>query len=303
LNSLNVNLAGLVLDNPIIPASGTFGFGYEFSKIYNINILGSIVLKSVTKKKLFGNPTPRIAECENGMLNSIGLENPGVKDAVKKIFNLKKIFKKKVVASVAGFSKDEYKFVTEKISKIPNVGIVELNLSCPNVEEDGINFSSKKRSVISICKAVKSVSSKPIFAKLSPNVTDITEIALAAQGADVDGITLCNTLLGLELESKTGKPVLPRKIAGFSGRAIKPINLRCVYQVYKKINIPIMGVGGVQVAEDILDYMSAGAVAVQVGSENLVNPMVCQKIIEDLPKKLREYRIKNISDIIGRSHR
>jgi dihydroorotate dehydrogenase (NAD+) catalytic subunit len=291
------------LENPVIPASGTFGFGYEFSNWYDINILGSIALKSVTKKEKFGNPSPRVAECTGGMLNAIGLQNPGVEKFIsEELPKLSKVFSKKVIASVAGFSVEEYVNVAGKLNDIPKIGLLEINLSCPNVKKDGVTFASCAKTVSFVCEEIKKTINKPIYVKLSPNVTDIVEIALAAKSSGADGLVLCNTLLGLVINTKTGKPIVSTGVAGFSGPAIKPIALRTVYQVYKNVDIPIIGSGGICTADDVIEFMSAGACAVEIGAQNLVDPCICKKIIDDLPTKMAEYNIKNLKEIIGRSH-
>jgi len=298
-----VNLCGLELDNPIIPASGTFGYGYEFAEIYDINILGSFSFKGTTKEPRFGNPTPRIAECERGMINSVGLQNPGIEKVIsEELPKLKKCFDKKVVANVGGFSIDEYCYCCEKLDKEEQVGILEVNISCPNVHNGGMSFGTVPESAYEVTKAVKAVTSKPVMMKLSPNVTDITAIAKACEEGGADGISLINTLLGMKIDLKSRKPVVANKMGGFSGPAILPVAVRMVYQVYEAVNIPIMGLGGVAKAEDVIEMMLAGATAVQVGAENLVNPYVCKEIIENLPKVMEKYGISNLSDIIGKAH-
>jgi len=298
-----VNLCGLELENPIIPASGTFGYGYEFAEIYDINILGSFSFKGTTKEPRFGNPTPRIAECERGMINSVGLQNPGIEKVIsEELPKLKKCFDKKVVANVGGFSIDEYCYCCEKLDKEEQVGILEVNISCPNVHNGGMSFGTVPESAYEVTKAVKAVTSKPVMMKLSPNVTDITAIAKACEEGGADGISLINTLLGMKIDLKSRKPVVANKMGGFSGPAILPVAVRMVYQVYEAVNIPIMGLGGVAKAEDVIEMMLAGATAVQVGAENLVNPYVCKEIIENLPKVMEKYGISNLSDIIGKAH-
>lgn len=298
-----VNLCGLKLDNPIIPASGTFGYGYEFAEIYDINILGSFSFKGTTKEPRFGNPTPRIAECEKGMINSVGLQNPGVEKVIsEELPKLKKCFDKKVVANVGGFSIDEYCYCCEKLDKEEQVGILEVNISCPNVHNGGMSFGTVPESAYEVTKAVKAVTNKPVMMKLSPNVTDITAIAKACEEGGADGISLINTLLGMKIDLKSKKPVVANKMGGFSGPAILPVAVRMVYQVYEAVNIPVMGLGGVAKAEDVIEMMLAGATAVQVGAENLVNPYVCKEIIENLPKVMEKYGISNLSDIIGKAH-
>ena len=300
---LKVNLSGLTLDNPIIPASGTFGFGYEFAEIYDINILGSFSFKGTTKEPRFGNPTPRIAECTAGMINSVGLQNPGVEKVIaEELPKLKKCFHKPVVANVSGFSIEEYAYTCEKLDACPEVGILEVNVSCPNVHNGGMSFGTNTDAVSEVTKAVKKVTTKPVYIKLSPNVTDITEIAKACEAAGADGISLINTLLGMRIDLKTKKPVIANKMGGFSGSAIFPVAVRMVYQVYEAVNIPIIGMGGVTTADDVIELMAAGATAVQVGAANLVNPYACKDIIESLPERMAHYNINKLSDIIGGAH-
>ncbi len=298
-----VNLSGLVLDNPIIPASGTFGFGYEFAELYDINILGSFSFKGTTKDPRFGNPTPRIAECDAGMINSVGLQNPGVEKVIsEELPKLKKCFDKKVIANVSGFSLEEYMYTCEKIDKEEQVGIIEVNISCPNVHNGGMSFGTLPESAAEVTKAVKSVTKKPVYMKLSPNVTDIVSIAKACEEAGADGISLINTLMGMRIDLKTKKPVIANKMGGFSGPAIKPVAVRMVYQVYEAVKIPIIGMGGVSTAEDVIEFMLAGATGVQVGAANLVDPYVCRDIINDLPYVMEKYGITKLSDIIGGAH-
>ena len=300
---LSVNLSGLTLDNPVIPASGTFGFGYEFAELYDINILGSFSFKGTTRDPRFGNPTPRIAECESGMINSVGLQNPGVEKVIaEELPKLKKCFHKPVIANVSGFSLDEYVTCCEKLDKEEQVGILEVNISCPNVHGGGMSFGVCPDSAFEVTKAVKAVTSKPVYIKLSPNVTDITEIACACEEAGADGLSLINTLLGMRIDLKTKKPVVANKMGGFSGKAIFPVALRMVYQVYEKVNIPIIGMGGVSSAEDVIEMMLAGATAVQIGAANLVNPYACRDIIESLPAAMEKYNIKTLKEIIGGAH-
>lgn len=299
----SVNLSGLKLDNPIIPASGTFGFGYEFADIYDINILGSISCKGTTKEPRFGNPTPRIAECTNGLINSVGLQNPGVDKVISdELPKLAKCYSKPVIANVSGFSIDEYAYTCEKIDKQPQVGMLEVNISCPNVHNGGMSFGTNPNSAFAVTKAVKSVTTKPVYIKLSPNVTDITEIAKACEEAGADGISLINTLMGMRIDLKTRKPVIANKMGGFSGPAIFPVAVRMVYQVYNTVNIPIIGMGGVSSARDVIEMMLAGATAVQVGAANLVDPFACKNIIDDLPKVMEQYGINSLEEIIGGSH-
>ncbi|MDR1364542.1 MAG: dihydroorotate dehydrogenase [Oscillospiraceae bacterium] len=302
--NLNVHLGDWKLDNPIIPASGTFGFGYEFADWYDINILGSICLKGTTKESRFGNPTPRVAECTSGMLNSIGLQNPGVEKVISEnIPKLKKYFNKKVIANIAGHSVEDYIFVAEKFDKIDEIEILEINLSCPNVKEGGMAFGLDENSVFNICSKIKEKCKKKVYIKLSPNVTDIIKISKFAENSGADGLVLANTCLGIAINPKTGKPIIANIIAGFSGPAVKPIALRIVYQVFKEVKIPIIGCGGITNADDVLEFISAGATAVEIGSANLIDPFICQKIIQELPLKMKEYKINSIEEITGRSHK
>ena len=298
-----VSLCGIELSNPIIPASGTFGFGYEFAALYDINILGSISFKGTTKDPRFGNPTPRIAECEKGMLNSVGLQNPGVDKVIsEELPKLKNCFKKPVMANVSGFSVDDYVYTVEKLDAESSIGWFEINISCPNVHGGGLAFGTSAENAAAVTKAVKRVTKKPVIIKLSPNVTDITEIARACESEGADGISLINTLLGMKIDLKTKKPVLANKAGGFSGPAIKPVAVRMVYQVYEAVKIPIVGMGGITTAEDVIEIMLAGATAVEVGAANLVEPFACKNIIEDLPRVMEKYKINNLSDIIGGAH-
>ena len=298
-----VELSGLVLDNPIIPASGTFGYGYEFAELYDINILGSFSFKGTTKEARFGNPTPRIAECPEGMINSVGLQNPGIDKVIsEEIPKLRKCFNKPVVANISGFSIEEYAYSCEKIDKEDSVGLIEVNISCPNVHNGGMSFGTDPKCAAEVTKAVKAVTTKPVYIKLSPNVTDIAEIAKACEASGADGISLINTLMGMRIDLKTKKPVIANKMGGFSGRAIFPVAVRMVYQVYEAVNIPIIGMGGVSSAEDVIELMLAGATAVEVGAENLINPSACKDIIEDLPKVMEKYNINSLKDIIGGAH-
>ncbi len=298
-----VNLLGLELDNPIIPASGTFGFGYEFAEIYDINVLGSFSFKGTTAEPRFGNPTPRIAECTSGMINSVGLQNPGVDKVIaEELPKLKKCFNKKVIANVGGFSIDEYTSVCQKLDKEDQVGILEVNISCPNVHGGGLSFGTDPKMAYEVTKAVKAVCQKPVIIKLSPNVTDIVSIAKACEEAGADGISLINTLLGMRIDLKTKKPVIANKMGGFSGNAIFPVAVRMVYQVFEAVKIPVVGMGGVSTARDVIEMMLAGATAVQVGAANLIDPMACKTIIEDLPQVMQKYGITNLKDIIGGAH-
>ena len=300
---LKVTLSGWELDNPVIPASGTFGFGYEFADFYDINILGSIATKGTTREARFGNPTPRIAECERGMINAVGLQNPGIDKVISEEFpKLKQVYQKKVVANVSGFSKEEYVECAKKMDAQDIVGILEVNISCPNVHGGGMSFGVSPDAAAEITRAVKAVTAKPVYIKLSPNVTDIVAIAKACEEAGADGISMINTLLGARFDLRTGRPIIANVMGGFSGPAIKPVALRMVYQVYKAVKLSIIGIGGIASAEDVIEMMYAGATAVEIGAENLRNPYVCKEIIERLPSLMDELNIKKLSDIIGRAH-
>ena len=300
---LRVNLAGIPIDNPVIPASGTFGYGKEFAELYDINCLGTFSFKGTTKEPRFGNPTPRIAECTAGMINSVGLQNPGV-DAViaEELPQMKKFFHKPVMANVSGFSVSDYAETCEKLDREPQIGWLEINISCPNVHNGGMSFGVSPEAAAEVTRAVKAVTSKPVFMKLSPNVTDIVSIAKACEDAGADGISLINTLLGMRIDLKRRSPVVANKMGGFSGPAILPVAVRMVYQVYEAVKIPVIGIGGVSSARDVIEMMLAGATAVEVGAANLVDPFACQKIIGDLPHVMEEYGIKNLEDIIGGAH-
>ena len=301
--SLKTSLCGIELDNPLIPASGTFGFGYEFAEIYDINILGSFSFKGTTKDPRFGNPTPRIAECERGLINSVGLQNPGVDKVIEnELPKLKKCFFKPVMANVSGFSVEEYVHTCKMLDSEPQIGWFEVNVSCPNVHGGGMSFGTSPEAAAEVVRAVKAVTTKPVIVKLSPNVTDIVAIAKACEAAGADGISLINTLLGMKIDLKSKKPVIANKMGGFSGPAIKPVAIRMVYQVYEAVNIPIVGGGGISTAEDVIEMMLAGACAVEVGAANLVDPYACKNIIEALPHVMEKYGIKNLSDIIGGAH-
>jgi len=300
MGKLNVNLCGIELDNPIIPASGTFGFGYEFAKLYDINMLGTFSFKGTTKNPRFGNPTPRIAECTSGMINAVGLQNPGVEKVIsEELPKLRECFHKKVMANVSGFSVEDYAYTVEMLDKCDEIGWFEVNISCPNVHGGGMSFGTSEDAAYSVAKAVKEVTKKPVLMKLSPNVTDIVAIATACQKGGADGISLVNTFLGMRIDLKTKKPVIANTMGGFSGRAIFPIALRMVYQVAHALDIPVVGMGGVATAEDVIEMMLAGATAVEVGAENLVNPYACKDIIENLPKAMEKYKIESLSEIIG----
>lgn len=303
MEKLKVKLPNLEMDNPIIPASGTFGFGYEFSEYYDINILGSISVKGTTREKRYGNPLPRIAECKSGMLNAVGLQNPGVDSVMEEeLPKLRKCFSKKILANVSGFSLEDYVYTCEKMDKCDEVGILEVNISCPNVKHGGMSFGTSAESAAEITKAVKSVTKKPVFMKLSPNVTDIASIAKACEEAGADGISMINTLLGMRIDLKTKKPILANKTGGFSGSAIFPVALAMIYKVYETVNIPIIGMGGVTTAEDVIEMMLAGATAVEVGAANLCEPYACKNIIDNLPRVMKKYKIENLESIIGGAH-
>ncbi|MBR5286421.1 MAG: dihydroorotate dehydrogenase [Clostridia bacterium] len=298
-----VDLCGITLDNPIIPASGTFGFGYEFAELYDINVLGTFSFKGTTKEPRFGNPTPRIAECSSGMINAVGLQNPGVEKVIsEELPKLKKCFDKKVMANVSGFSVDEYAYTCEKLDKCEQVGWLEVNISCPNVHGGGMSFGTDPEAAYEVTKAVKSVTKKPVILKLSPNVTDIVAIAKACEKGGADGISLINTMLGMRIDLNRKKPIIANKMGGFSGKAIFPVAVRMVYQVSSAVEVPVIGMGGVSCADDVIEMMLAGATAVEVGAQNLVDPFACKTIIEELPKAMEKYRIENLKDIIGAAH-
>ena len=300
MGRLSVNLCGIEMDNPIIPASGTIGFGYEFAELYDINCLGTFSFKGTTKDPRFGNPTPRIAECTAGMINAVGLQNPGVDKVIaEELPKLKKCFHKPVMANVSGFAIEDYAYTCQMLDKEEQVGWLEVNVSCPNVHGGGMSFGTSPEAAAEVVRAVKAVTTKPVIVKLSPNVTDIVAIAKACEAAGADGISLINTLLGMRIDLKTKKPVIANKMGGFSGPAIFPVAVRMVYQVSHAVNIPVVGMGGVSTAEDVIEMMLAGATAVEVGAANLVNPFVCQEIIRDLPAAMDRYGITNLKDIIG----
>lgn len=297
---LKVNLCGVLLDNPIIPASGTFGYGYEFAQLYDINLLGTFSFKGTTLQPRFGNPTPRIAECTAGMINAVGLQNPGVEKVIsEELPRLKACFSKKVMANVSGFSVAEYQETCRLLDGCEQVGWLEVNVSCPNVHGGGMSFGTNAAAAAEVTAAVKKVTTKPVIIKLSPNVTDITEIAKACEAAGADGISLINTLLGMRIDLKTKKPVIANKMGGFSGSAIFPVAVRMVYQVANAVKIPVVGMGGVSSAEDVLEMMLAGATAVEIGAANLVNPFICKQIIEQLPAVMEKYQMNDLSEIIG----
>ena len=303
MGSTRVTLSGWELDNPIIPASGTFGFGKEFAELYDINCLGTFSFKGTTRDERFGNPTPRIAECPAGMINSVGLQNPGVDHVIAhELPEMKNYFRKKVIANVSGFSIEEYAYTCEKLDKEDQVGILEVNVSCPNVHHGGMSFGTSPASAAEVTKAVKAVTTKPVYIKLSPNVTDIVSIAKACEEAGADGISLINTMMGMRIDLKTKKPVIANKMGGYSGKGIFPVAVRMVYQVYEAVNIPIIGMGGVSDAEDVIELMLAGATAVQVGAANLIDPYACRDMVADLPRVMEKYGIHNLTDIIGGAH-
>ena len=300
---MNVNLCGIELDNPVIPASGTFGYGYEFAEIYDINELGTFSFKGTTREPRFGNPTPRIAECPGGMINAVGLQNPGVEKVIsEELPRLKKVFHKPVMANVSGFSVADYAYTCEKLDKEEQVGWLEVNVSCPNVHGGGMSFGTEPCAAAEVTRAVKAVTHKPVIIKLSPNVTDIVSIAKACEDAGADGISLINTMLGMRVNLRTRKPVIANTMGGFSGPAIFPIAVRMVYQVAKAVKIPVIGMGGVSSAEEVVEMMLAGATAVEIGAANLIDPFASQKIIEDLPRVCEKYKIKDLNEIIGGAH-
>ena len=300
MRDTSVVLSGLKLDNPVIPASGTFGYGADFREFYDINCLGSFSFKGTTKDARFGNPTPRIAECPSGLINAVGLQNPGI-DAVinEELPRLKEFFHKPVIANISGFSIDEYRYCCERIDREEQVGIIEVNVSCPNVRHGGMSFGTSPEAAAEVTRAVKEVTSKPVYIKLSPNVTDIVSIAKACEEAGADGLCLINTLLGMRIDLNRRRPLLANKTGGHSGPAILPVAIRMVYQVYDAVKIPIIGMGGIATAEDVIEMMMAGATAVQVGAENLRNPYACKEIIEELPFVMERIGIEKLSDIIG----
>ena len=298
-----VKLCGIELDNPIIPASGTFGFGYEFAELYDINILGSLSFKGTTLEPRFGNPCPRIAECDSGMLNAVGLQNPGADKVIEvELPKLRKVFNKPSMANVSGFSLHEYVETVRKLDTQTDIGWFEINISCPNVHGGGMSFGTSPEMAETVTRAVRDVTKKPIIIKLSPNVTDIVSIAKACEAGGADGVSLINTLMGMRIDLKSKKPIIANKTGGFSGPAIKPVAVRMIYQVYDAVKIPIVGMGGVSTAEDVIELMLAGATAVEVGAANLVNPYAARDIILDLPRVMEKYRINSLEEIIGGAH-
>ena len=298
-----VNLCGITLDNPVIPASGTFGYGYEFADIYDINTLGSFSFKGTTKDARFGNPTPRIAECKSGLINAVGLQNPGVEKVIsEELPKMREVFHKPVMANVSGFSVEDYAYTVEKLDSEDCIGWFEVNVSCPNVHGGGMSFGTDPKAAAEVTEAVRKVTKKPIFIKLTPNVTDIVSIAKACEAAGADGISMINTMLGMRISLKTKKPIIANKMGGFSGSAIMPVALRMVYQVYDAVSIPIIGMGGITTAEDVIEMMLAGATAVQVGAANLIDPFACKDIIDKLPSVMEKYNINSLEEIIGGAH-
>ena len=303
MGRLNVDLCGVTLDNPVIPASGTFGYGYEFARLYDINCLGTFSFKGTTRLPRFGNPTPRIAEAPAGMLNSVGLQNPGVEKVIsEELPKLKTCFHKPVMANVSGFSVEDYAHTCALLDREEQVGWLEVNVSCPNVHGGGMSFGTDPKAAAEVVRAVKRVTTKPVILKLTPNVTDIVSVALACQEAGADGLSLINTLLGMRLDLRTRKPILANTMGGLSGPAVFPVALRMVYQVAGAVSIPVVGMGGVSCAADVIEMMLAGAAAVEVGAANLVDPFACKKIIDELPAEMDKYGIERLSDIIGGGH-
>ena len=300
MERLTVDLCGITLDNPVIPASGTFGYGYEFAELYDINCLGTFSFKGTTKDARFGNPTPRIAECTAGMINAVGLQNPGVEAVIEKeLPRLKECLHKPVMANVSGFSIEDYAYTCEKLDAQEQVGWLEVNVSCPNVHGGGMSFGTSPEAAAAVTKAVKKVTTKPVIIKLSPNVTDIVSIAKACEDAGADGISLINTMLGMRIDLNRRRPVIANTMGGFSGSAIFPVAVRMVYQVANAVKVPVIGMGGVSSAEDVVEMMMAGATAVEVGAANLTNPYICRDIIEELPAVMDKYKINTLREIIG----
>lgn len=298
-----VNLCGIELDNPVIPASGTFGYGYEFAEVYDINELGTFSFKGTTREPRFGNPTPRIAECTSGMINAVGLQNPGVEAVIaRELPRLKECFRKPVMANVSGFSVEDYAYTCQKLDAEDQVGWLEVNVSCPNVHGGGMSFGTQPEAAAEVTRAVKAVTTKPVIIKLSPNVTDIVSIAKACEDAGADGISLINTMLGMRIDLRRKKPIIANTMGGFSGPAIFPVALRMVYQVSKAVKVPVIGMGGVSSAEDVIEMMLAGATAVEVGAANLVNPFASLDIVRSLPETMEKYGIQNLNEIIGGAH-
>ncbi len=300
MGRLSVNLCGIELENPVIPASGTFGYGYEYAELFDINCLGTFSFKGTTKEPRFGNPTPRIAECTAGMINAVGLQNPGVEKVItEELPRLKKCFHKPVMANVSGFSLEEYAYTCQKLDAQEQIGWLEVNVSCPNVHGGGMSFGTDPKAAAEVTAAVKKVTTKPVIVKLSPNVTDIVSIAKACEDAGADGISLINTMLGMRIDLSRRKPIIANTMGGFSGSAVFPVAVRMVYQVANAVKVPVIGIGGVGSAEDVVEMMLAGATAVEVGAANLVNPYVCRDIVDDLPQVMDKYKINTLSEIIG----
>ena len=301
--NMKTTLCGIELDNPVIPASGTFGYGYEFAELYDINCLGTLSMKGSTRDPRFGNPTPRIAECAGGMMNSVGLQNPGI-DAViaNELPKLRKVFHKPIMANICGYSLEEYAENAAKMDKAEQVAWLEINISCPNVHHGGMSFGTVPENAAEVTRAVKAVTTKPVIMKLTPNVTDIVSIAKACEAAGADGLSLINTMMGMAIDLRTRKPVLANITGGLSGPAVKPVALRMVYQVSQAVDIPVIGVGGIATAEDVIEMMLAGATAVEVGAANVADPFACKKIIDNLPAVMEKYNIDNLRDIIGGAH-
>lgn len=303
MGRLDVNLCGIRLDNPVIPASGTFGYGYEFAEYYDINMLGTFACKGTTVDERYGNPLPRIAECSGGLLNSVGLQNPGIHNVMQdEIPKLKKVFSKKFIANISGFSIDEYVELAKRCNEIDEIGWIEVNVSCPNVSHGGMSFGTDEENIFEITSSVKKVTNKPVIVKLTPNVTDIVSIAKSAENAGADAVSLINTLFGMRIDIKSRRPILANKMGGLSGNAVFPVSVRMVYQVSQAVKIPVIGIGGISSAEHVIEMMLAGATAVQVGSANLVNPFACKEIIENLEKTMDKYKIENLKDIVGGSY-
>ena len=300
MGELNVNLCGIELDNPIIPASGTFGYGYEFAELYDINVLGTFSFKGTTREPRYGNPLPRIAEASGGMLNAVGLQNPGVEAVIsQELPKLRQCFHKPVMANVSGFSLEEYVYTCQKLDAQPQVGWLEVNISCPNVHGGGMSFGTTPEAAAEVTRAVKAVTTKPVIIKLSPNVTDIVAIARACEDASADGISLINTMLGMRMDLRTRKPLLANQTGGYSGPGIFPVAVRMVYQVAHAVKIPVIGMGGVSSAEDVLEMLMAGATAVEIGAANLTDPFICRDIIRDLPDVMKKYRIESLQELTG----
>lgn len=298
-----IELCGITLENPVMAASGTFGFGYEFSEFYDINVLGSFSFKGTTREPRYGNPTPRIAECPGGIINSVGLQNPGIDEVLRtELPKMAAVFHKPVMANISGFSLDDYVYACQKIDAHPQVGWIEANISCPNVHSGGASFGREPDTAYEVIRAIKDVTTKPVFAKLTPNVVDIADIAAVCRRAGADGISLVNTFLGMRIDLKTRKPVIANKVGGFSGDAIFPMALRMVYEVYEAVDIPIIGIGGISSADAVIEMMLAGATAVQVGAANLINPCACRDIIQALPQAMARYNIDSLAGIVGQAH-